>query len=159
MIDRLTPSDDEMTAKRSVDVARAPVDVTVAGLQTGFGLVSRVARSVTGSQTPPAQPEPKKRTLLKSMKSFRSTQESSTDDVLGLSLGVSGVDLPVVTFRDDDDPAEYGWKEADAQGVVKFRHKIDKGRVFEFRCRDAPRSVRALQDALEPRDDGGGHFI
>ncbi len=33
-----------------------------------------------------------------------STQESSTDDVLGLSLG-TGVDLPVVTFRDDDDPA------------------------------------------------------
>jgi hypothetical protein len=124
-----------------VDVARAPVDVTVAGLQTGLGLVSRMARSVTGSQTPPAQPP--KRTLLKSMKSFRSTlcgtqvsgappsarwrrgstpstrrqpnslldyhtgstQESSTDDVLGLSLG-TGVDLPVVTFRDDDDPAD-----------------------------------------------------
>ena len=85
-----------------VDVARAPVDVAVAGLQTGFGLVSRMARSVTGSQTlPPVQ----KRTLLKSMKSFRSTQESSTDDVLGLSLG-TGVDLPVVTFRDDDDPAD-----------------------------------------------------
>ena len=54
-----------------VDVARAPVDVTVAGLQTGLGLVSRMARTVTGSQTPPAQPP--KRTLLKSMKSFRST--------------------------------------------------------------------------------------
>ena len=51
-----------------VDVARAPVDVTVAGLQTGVSLLSRMARSVTGSQTP----EPK-RTLLKSMKSFRST--------------------------------------------------------------------------------------
>ena len=35
-----------------VDVARAPVDVTVAGLQTGVGLLSRMARSVTGSQTP-----------------------------------------------------------------------------------------------------------
>ena len=56
---------------------------------------------------------------------------------------------------DDDDPAEYGWKEADAQGVVKFRHKIDKGRVFEFRARDAPRSVRAIQDAMEPREDRG----
>ena len=51
-----------------VDVARAPVDVTVAGLQTGFGLVSRMARSVTGQNTPV-----EKRTLLKSMKSFRST--------------------------------------------------------------------------------------
>ncbi|KAH8063624.1 hypothetical protein JL722_2806 [Aureococcus anophagefferens] len=61
--------------------------------------------------------------------------------------------------EDDDDPSEYGWKEADAAGVKVFRHKIDRGRVFEFRCRDAPRSVRALQDALEPRDDGGGHFI
>ena len=88
-----------------VDVARAPVDVTVAGLQTGLGLVSRMARSVTGQNTPPAQPPVQKRTLLKSMKSFRSTQESSTDDVLGLSLG-TGVDLPVVTFRDDDDPAD-----------------------------------------------------
>ena len=88
-----------------VDVARAPVDVTVAGLQTGVGLLSRIARTVTGSNTPPAQPPVQKRTLLKSMKSFRSTQESSTDDVLGLSLG-TGVDLPVVTFRDDDDPAD-----------------------------------------------------
>ena len=61
--------------------------------------------------------------------------------------------------EEDDDPSEYGWKEADAAGVKVFRHKIDRGRVFEFRCRDAPRSVRALQDALEPRDDGGGHFI
>ena len=54
-----------------VDVARAPVDVTVAGLQTGVGLLSRMARSVTGSQTP--QPPQQKKTLLKSMKSFRST--------------------------------------------------------------------------------------
>ena len=28
--------------------------------------------------------------------------------------------------------------------VVKFRHKIDKGRVFEFRARDAPRSKRIM---------------
>ena len=62
-----------------VDVARAPVDVTVAGLQTGFGLVSRMARTVTGSQTPPAQPPQQKRTLLKSMKSFRSVWKSTSE--------------------------------------------------------------------------------
>ena len=30
--------------------------------------------------------------------------------------------------------------------VVKFRHKIDKGRVFEFRARDAPRNPRTSQN-------------
>ena len=34
-----------------------------------------------------------------------STQEEVPPTTLGLSLG-TGVDLPVVTFRDDDDPAD-----------------------------------------------------
>ena len=76
------------------------------GSADGFGLVSVGWRGPGHGFSNAGPPEPKKRTLLKSMKSFRSTQESSTDDVLGLSLGVSGVDLPVVTFRDDDDPAD-----------------------------------------------------
>ena len=45
MIDRLTLSDDEMTAKRSVDVARAPVDPTERGKELRVNLPLRAARS------------------------------------------------------------------------------------------------------------------
>ena len=39
----------------------------------------------------------------------------------------------------EDSPEEYGWKDADAHGVVRFRKKIVDGRVFEFRAREGLR--------------------
>ena len=58
----------------------------------------------------------------------------------------------------DDDPSEYGWKDADSAGVIRFRHKIEDGRVFEFRAREGLRTCKALQEAMDA-EPGDGHFL
>jgi hypothetical protein len=50
---------------------------------------------------------------------------------------------------DKDDPSEYGWKEADPSGVVRFRKKLGEGRVFEFRAREGLRTGKALAEAID----------
>lgn len=88
-----------------VDVVKAPVDVTSSVLQTGVGLGLRGLRALTGKSGEGSPKESK--SLMKSLKSFHIRQKSNADDVLGLSLGEGlGVDLQVVTFRDDDDAAD-----------------------------------------------------
>ena len=49
-----------------------------------------------------------------------------------------------------DDPSEYGWKEADPSGVVRYRRKLGEGRVFEFRAREGLRTGKALTEAMDP---------
>lgn len=62
---------------------------------------------------------------------------------------------PVV---EKEDPSEYGWKGADAHGVVRLKKKIGDGRVFEFRAREGLRTGKALTEALDP-GPWKGHFL
>ncbi len=50
---------------------------------------------------------------------------------------------------DKDDPSEYGWKEADPSGIVRYRRKLGEGRVFEFRAREGLRTGKALTEAID----------
>ena len=54
-----------------------------------------------------------------------------------------------------DSPEEYGWQDADSNGVVRYRHKIVDGRVCEFRFREGLRTSKALSDAMECREADG----
>ena len=121
---------------------RAPVDVTVAGLQTGVGLLSRMARTVTGrKRRPPRKADAIEihEVVSKQIKCRR----VSTDEVLTrclISTQVRRTDdavyqFPVVdhlTF-DDDDPADVlraqRWPEPGALVVLRMPSVVEEGDI------------------------------